>query len=174
MGKHIDLSDRIFGKLIVIDRERDPKYIPEKQRSAWWYCLCECGGFKRVPTYRLTKGIITHCGCEKGRDRLDIRGNTYGELTVLFPSEDVPGKNVTTWMTQCSCGRYRRVRTTILRANRAKSCGVCKPHPNVRPSLDNVFEEIGEVCRIGGKETSTDRPGVRETDSGRRRARSGP
>ena len=56
-----DLTGQKFGYLTVINREEsDPK------RKEWrWRCLCECGNYTVVPSYRLRHGGVTSCGCHQ-------------------------------------------------------------------------------------------------------------
>lgn len=51
-----DLSNRKFGRLLVLDRVARRKY----QR---WECLCECGEKTTVRTYNLVHGLTRSCGC---------------------------------------------------------------------------------------------------------------
>lgn len=53
-----DLTGKKFGKLTA-------KYITgkNKDRSTVWFCECECGGNKEVPSTRLKRLITTSCGC---------------------------------------------------------------------------------------------------------------
>ena len=144
MARHLDLKDQIFGKLIVVEREYDPKY--KKPRTRVWYCLCECGGFTRASTVQLTKGHIKHCGCmpKVARPRTNLTGQKFGDLVVLYPTETIGKK--TTWMSQCSCGKYRKVQLSCLRQGYAKSCG-CKQKAYSKKSK-YVYETVDEVCRI--------------------------
>ena len=144
MPKNKNLEDQIFGKLVVVEKETDPRY--KKHYAAVWYCLCECGGFCRATTVQLTGGHRTHCGCmpKVARPKCDITGQQFGELTALFPSESIGGK--TSWMMQCSCGKYRRIQLSLLRAGYAKSCGCKQSHRGRRTK--HVYETIDQVCRI--------------------------
>ena len=143
MSKTPNLEDQFFGKLIVIDRERDPEYIIKG--SATWYCLCDCGRFKRASTHQLLAGITRHCGCVQSR--LNLTGNRYNKLTALFPGQHIENtRSATTWICQCDCGRYRRIHTSVLQSGKAKSCGHCDGRRH-RKSKE-VFEHIEGVCRI--------------------------
>lgn len=59
-----DLTGQKFGYLTVVNQEpSDPK---RKERR--WRCLCDCGNYTVVPSYRLRHGGVTSCGCHQ-RDR---------------------------------------------------------------------------------------------------------
>jgi hypothetical protein len=52
----INLTDQRFGRLIVKDRFRG------SERTSWW-CLCDCGNWKVVPSSKLRNGKSRSCGC---------------------------------------------------------------------------------------------------------------
>ena len=124
----IDLSDRIFGKLVVVDREMDPQ--KKIQTATTWYCICECGNFKHATSTQLRTGRVTSCGCnlEEGKKKrlIDITGQKFGKLTALYRVENQGSKSA--WMCKCDCGKYREAKTGLLRAGRVKSCGLCDPN----------------------------------------------
>ena len=43
MGKFIDLTGKIFGRLTVIKRVND-KIEPSGRRKTMWLCRCDCDG----------------------------------------------------------------------------------------------------------------------------------
>lgn len=51
-----DLTNQKFGRLTALTSYSN-------NQRAYWYCKCDCGGTRIVDAYRLTKGIVTHCGC---------------------------------------------------------------------------------------------------------------
>ena len=60
MGK-IEMIGKTFGYLTVIEQAAsDPKRKEHK-----WKCLCECGNYTIVPSYRLRHGGVTSCGCHQ-------------------------------------------------------------------------------------------------------------
>jgi len=62
VGKLIDLTDRKFGQLTVIERVENSKWgLPV------WLCRCECGEQTEVSGWTLRGGHQTHCGCGRGR-----------------------------------------------------------------------------------------------------------
>lgn len=53
-----DLTNKIFGKLTVINR-----VLPnDKWNSSKWNCRCECGNYKVITLHGLSKGTKS-CGC---------------------------------------------------------------------------------------------------------------
>lgn len=53
----------------------------------------------------------------------DITGEVFGRLTVIGRTRNI--KKDTAWLCMCSCGNYKKVRTTALRTGDNVSCG-CK------------------------------------------------
>jgi hypothetical protein len=58
IGKFIDLTNQIFGKLIVLNR-----YSIGKYGEILWLCKCECGNETIVRGYNLRSNHTQSCGC---------------------------------------------------------------------------------------------------------------
>lgn len=58
MATFIDLSNRIFGMLTVIQRSENNKW-----GTAMWICKCECGKEKIISGSDLLRGNSVSCGC---------------------------------------------------------------------------------------------------------------
>ena len=58
MGKHIDLSGKRFGRLVVTN-----EFLITKEGRRKWKCLCDCGNIAYVVTNNLTGGHTKSCGC---------------------------------------------------------------------------------------------------------------
>jgi len=56
-----DLSNRRFGKLIVLSREPN-----DKKGNTKWKCICDCGETTIVAGQKLTGGRTRSCGCLRG------------------------------------------------------------------------------------------------------------
>lgn len=57
MGKYIDLTSQVFGRLTVLERAQTRRLKPD------WMCRCECGTEKPVNGSDLRGGKIKSCGC---------------------------------------------------------------------------------------------------------------
>lgn len=56
-----DLIGQKFGYLTVVDEaEKDPV-----RQECRWRCVCECGKYTVVPSYRLRHGGVKSCGCHQ-------------------------------------------------------------------------------------------------------------
>jgi hypothetical protein len=55
-----DLKNKIFGRLLVIERIRI-KHI--KSKAAIWKCKCNCGNYVNIFGYNLQNGNSKSCGC---------------------------------------------------------------------------------------------------------------
>lgn len=57
-----DLTERRFGKLLVMYRE-ETKAQPSKQHKTMWRCKCDCGNEVIVSATHLKSGHTQSCGC---------------------------------------------------------------------------------------------------------------
>lgn len=84
MGKFIDLSGKIFGKLKVLKRTED-KIQPNGRKVAMWLCQCQCveKTLITVSTDRLNSGVTKSCGC--------LRKETVSKLSKKYNKYDLSG-----------------------------------------------------------------------------------
>jgi hypothetical protein len=59
--KVIDIYGRRFGLLTVVG------FSHIKYRAAHWFCRCDCGVEKAIPSKCLIKGITVSCGCKRAK-----------------------------------------------------------------------------------------------------------
>jgi len=112
-----DLSGQTFGHLTAISWTEE-----RKDRSVVWECKCSCGKRAKASAVDLRRGRAKHCGCyPKGKIK-DLRGQTFGHLTVISLTEERMGSNVV-WECECICGERTKVSSEHLRIGRLKSCG---------------------------------------------------
>lgn len=55
--------------------------------------------------------------------RLDLKGQTFGKLTVLEISDKLDASNCRMWKCQCECGNIAYAASNKLITGRKKSCG---------------------------------------------------
>ena len=80
MGAFIDLTDKIFGRLKVLNREG-----VDKDKRPMWNCICECGKNTIVKGNLLRRGETKSCGClllEKNRERANLRRRKVPDTLV--------------------------------------------------------------------------------------------
>ena len=139
MATNDDLTGRRFGMLTVLER------LPEREdRYACYRCRCDCGSELRVNARRLLRGTVRGCPecCEpRGRETLDLTGQTYGSLTVLsLSNERISGRRA--WLCSCRCGQTCLVSTHDLRSGHTRSCGCSRSAGNTR-RLDLTGQTFG-------------------------------
>lgn len=121
MGKKVDLTGQMYGRLTVLeDVGRD------KHHRVIWRCLCECGNIVDTTSDCLQKGDTKSCGCynrEKISERFykDLTGQIFGRLTVLGDAGRRRGNVL--WRCQCSCGNIVVVVSYHLQNGHTQSCG---------------------------------------------------
>ena len=66
MAKAIDLTGMKFGRLTVIDLNKEESSKPRGKNGRkirYWNCLCECGNTHVVQAQKLKTGEVKSCGC---------------------------------------------------------------------------------------------------------------
>ena len=122
---HVKTRDALlgqrFGKLTILS------VVPEKRSSNGGYIYkaqCDCGNIDEFPGCELRRGQWRTCRAEAPGRVNDIRGQTFGYLTVI---DDVGKRDKNNgsilWLCRCKCGNlvYRRGRS--LKDEHVASCG---------------------------------------------------
>ena len=150
MPKLIDLTNQQFGKLTVI------KKVTNQNNKVTWECKCQCGKVITRQTSSLRSGRTLSCGCLKDeKHRKDIRGQSFGELTVLDfgePIYEITGRKIATWKCKCSCGKLTTVSTGNLTSGAIRSCGCLR-----RQTFLKKFEDKDLTNQKFGKLTVLNR-----------------
>ncbi len=138
MGKKIELTGQIIGRLTVIeeDFEREAQEtLQGKKKRRRWMCKCECGRMVSISQDNLTgKRPTQSCGClsrEKASQRFidmnqsnasDLTGKVFNRLTAQFP---IPERKhgAVVWHCKCVCGTECDIRSDQLVSGAVQSCG---------------------------------------------------
>ena len=121
MGKFINLTGQVFGRLTVVERAEN------KGKQPAWRCRCSCGNEKIVSGGNLKSGSVASCGCLQ-RERAsaahfkDLTGQTFGRLTVLERAENTKSGSAR-WFCRCSCDKEKIVAGSHLMSGKTTSCG---------------------------------------------------
>ena len=76
--------------------------------------------------------------------KLDLTGQKYGRLTVLYPIPNINGR--TAWHCQCECGNYKYTTTHDLRQHRVMSCGcLAKETSKNKDFIDLTGQRFGKL-----------------------------
>ena len=139
MGRKIDLTGKVFGKLTVI--EEYPQRTP--QGSVQWKCQCECGNMTIVSGDNLRRNHTLSCGClqkESAQNRvIDLTGQRFGKLTVLEKADTIDSQSY--WWCQCECGKIIRVYGNNLKQGKTKTCG-CTPSKKPNDLTNQKFGKL--------------------------------
>lgn len=131
MSKLIDLTNQKFGRLTVLERDKNRKTTG----GSYWICQCECGTIKSVKSISLRNGDISSCGCYRQeqlrkakyqKSEEEMLNKRFGKLVVKQRSERKGNGGELYWICQCDCGKTIEVRGHELRRkdeNRTISCG---------------------------------------------------
>ena len=83
MGKRIDLTGKIFGRLTVIEFSHYKRY-PSGSGVCYWKTKCDCGNETVVASWSLRKGMTVSCG--KHHREKHKKEDGYSALTSLYNS----------------------------------------------------------------------------------------
>ena len=135
MAKKNELTNQIFGRLIVIKQAKNI-LTPNGRSHVAWECLCKCGNTVVGRGDNLRNGHTVSCGCKKqevlaaaGKNRAkDLVGKTFGRLTVKSDSKKRDNSGGIIWECECSCGNVTYVSTSNLTRPKEStiSCGCAK------------------------------------------------
>ena len=119
----VDMTGQRVGRLVAIE------YAETKNKTAQWWCKCDCGNYTTVQGTLLNKGKIISCGCfrkeqaknaqRKDFDK-DLLGKKIGKLTVI----EYLGNDL--WKCKCECGNYTTKKRSYLlshKNDKEYSCG---------------------------------------------------
>lgn len=120
MGQFIDLTNRKFGRLLVLGPQI------RRRKLIHWLCRCDCGVEKWICGQTLRIGSTKSCGCFQReligkRSLKDISGQRFGRLVVLNQHK-IRGKSGI-WLCRCDCGNKKWIRPTALKTGETQSCG---------------------------------------------------
>ena len=127
MAKLIDLTNQIFGKLRVIEKDNSKL----TKTGSYWLCQCECGNYKSVRSQHLRDGSIQSCGCYR-KSKLselkieDLTNQRFGMLVALQQSKERSNDNRVKWECICDCGNTVTVLAKDLKSLHTTSCGCNK------------------------------------------------
>lgn len=142
IGYREDLTGQIFNRLTVLEFDEETTLINRqtgKGKFSWWKCQCECGNIVSVRSTQLKNNHTKSCGClqkEKAKQHInkiqsmgaesrliDLTGQRFGKLVVLYRHNENNNQNKPRWVCQCDCGNIHIVNGDNLRNHYTQSCG---------------------------------------------------
>lgn len=122
-----------------------------------WKCRCDCGKEICTDTRTLQRGSVRDCGCGNALPpgQRDIRGQRFGRLTAVEPTEERSRKGSVIWKCKCDCGSEVCTDLGQLMAGNRKSCG-CLSHPPLKDFVGRRFDKL-KVLDYAGKENGMHR-----------------
>lgn len=142
-----EMTGQRFGKLTVIERSG-----ADKDGSAMWMCLCDCGGTRLATGHSLRRGHVLSCGCMRAEKReageKDLIGKRFGRLEVLeFVEHDKHHHSV--WRCRCDCGNEKNVSRLSLVKGSCQSCGCYHKERTIESVRQDIAgEKFGGITAL--------------------------
>ena len=143
MGKFIDLTGKVYGRLTVL------RNTGEKKWGSYIYeCQCECGNICNVVSSNLTRGGTKSCGClKKESDKapkgnaIDLVGQKFGHLTVVARAGS-DGRGEAKWECECDCIDHPHIIVlgSNLRNGHTQSCG-CERRSHGELAVEKILRD---------------------------------
>ena len=137
-----DLTGLRFGNLTALSR------VSSENGRTKWLCRCLCGNQVVVSSRDLKVGHTKSCGCYRIQTlqnrKADIRGQTFGRLTALFPTDTRDEKGSVVWRCRCECGREVETTQDHLVSGHYKSCGCLKKE--VQSAINTQLTFVDGTC----------------------------
>lgn len=115
MGRLIDLTGQVFGRLTVIERNTEN----DKSNKPAWVCQCSCGQRVIIGGGHLRSGHTQSCGCLQKKD---ITNQRFGRLVALYPTDKRNHRSIV-WHCRCDCGNECDISSANLMTGDTTSCG---------------------------------------------------
>lgn len=146
MGKFIDITGEVFGKITVVRRLNK-----KSNGQILWECKCECGNHinkTRANLIKMKKKCCSECY------KINLTGKRFGKLTVLEEAErvNIGALKSRAWKCKCDCGEILIVAMPYLRKGQTKSCKKCYINYNFVDLTGKTFKRL-TVDRMSGKKS---------------------
>lgn len=136
-----DLTGRQFGNLTVLSRTENRNGRPA------WLCRCACGQLHTATARDLKSGHVGSCGCRQHRSEegmVDLTGQKFGRLTVLYPTNMRDRKGSVVWHCRCDCGNEIKATQDNLVYGNYRSCGCLREE--IRKNIPNQLHMVDGTC----------------------------
>lgn len=80
MGKAIDLTGKRYGRLIAVEKVKNPN----DKHHAYWKCKCDCGNFIITRKDSLENGHTKSCGCISAEKGYHNHGYSHEKLFSIY------------------------------------------------------------------------------------------
>ncbi len=136
-----DLTGRQFGKLSVLSRAES------RRGQVAWLCRCTCGRLHTATAHDLKSGHVKSCGCRQYYNNggiVDIAGQKFGRLTVLYATSMRDRKGSVIWHCRCDCGNEIDVVQDNLVYGSYRSCGCLRQE--LLKNIPNQLHRVDGTC----------------------------
>lgn len=132
MGKIKDLTGKVFESGIEA-----LEFVELRNHMAYWKFRCHCGNIFITRGADVSNGTTKSCGClgkahakkmgeaNKNKRIKDLRGQRFGSLIAIEPTEKRDSGRSVIWKCQCDCGNIVELSSHVLKQGQV-SCGCNK------------------------------------------------
>lgn len=140
------MEGKKFGKLTVIEKTRNA------QGLILWYCVCECGEYKKVRTGHLNNGSVMSCGCAHRKIIIeDYIGKKFSSLLVIRQSQNLDKRGNVLFKCLCDCGNIVELTSSQLKLKTKKGCSKTCPHTHDQINITGqYFGKLKVVEKVFG------------------------
>jgi len=145
-------------KILDYRREQRKNY---QETHFFIHCLL-CSNEKWIASSTVLKPTTKGCGCQKKRSYL--RGQTFGRLTAIAPTEKRDTNDSVIWDCKCSCGKSSQAAATSLISGTKRSCGCLQPEAiieAVKKRDERLVVENTMLTSLTAKTRSNSKSGVK-------------
>lgn len=142
-----DLTGQNFGRLIVIERDKNALQKEKEQHQQFFLCKCSCGNIVSISRGNLLRGQKS-CGCSMHEDsgntrRIDMIGQHFGSLIVIsLNKESTKAKGKTYYDCKCEkCGKIRTIQAYDLRSGNTQGC-LCERLSHGERKINKLLSEM--------------------------------
>ena len=142
-----DLTGQSFGRLTVIERDKNALQKEKEQHQQFFLCKCSCGNIVSISRGNLLRGQKS-CGCSMHEDagntrRIDMTGQRFGSLIVISLNKEVSAEKGRTYFNcKCEkCGENKIVNSYDLRSGHIQGCA-CERLSHGERKINKLLSEM--------------------------------
>ena len=162
----IDLTNKLFGNLLVLYRTTDKSNV-SKNRKATWVCECQCE--KKTILLKagidLRSGHATGCGCTRGNRTKELpAGTIYGYWEII---ERVSNHKQDTVYYKCKCTKCNETIEEVSKHHlvdgTSTACTTCRRESMRQANIKQEIDKVYGFLKVKRMATNQEKPRTDKT-----------